>query len=230
VIVLKINKLFQAYNQGTAMKNITKLMVLLLGSSLVISHNVLIGDPLIQQVNKSAYLITAPVGTGDFLSLNITDVSVRQRIGDMITKALEIVRGTGDSDFILTVDGRASSFLIMITLFPAAPVIVSAGCDFCRRAFKGALIAEDGDAIAFEKSNPPRNPINFLIIPKVHVVNYKDAQCTADIFMSQIAMAQKLARKLKDPRSVTLQVNNGSNAGQSVFHSHMHFTSHSAWK
>lgn len=187
-------------------------------------------DQSIQQLDSTTYLIAAPSGTADFLTLNLTDGPERQCVVKMVTKALEVVRDNRNADFQLTIDGSASSLRMTIMLFPAAPLVAPTVCDFCQRAFKGAIIAEDEHTIAFEKSTPPRNPINFLIIPKTHVANYKDPQCTADIFVNQLAMAQKMASNLKDPHSIKLQVNNGSNAAQSVFHSHMHFTSNSSWK
>ncbi len=69
----------------------------------------------------------------------------------------------------------------------------------------------------------PKAKIHYLIIPKKHVQNLlvcdlQELQIGSEIFL----MAQELARHLNisDFRLIN---NNGSGAGQSVFHLHFHF-------
>jgi len=69
----------------------------------------------------------------------------------------------------------------------------------------------------------PKAKIHYLIIPKKHIQNLmfaepQDLKVGAAVFL----MAQELAKKL-NIQDFRLISNNGSGAGQSVFHWHFHF-------
>jgi len=183
----------------------------------------------LKQVNASTFRITAQKA-GDLLSLNLSDAENKALIATMATQLLSLVAQHNNADFRVIIDGRSNPFHMDVVLFPASTPPNNGSCAFCQRTFRGAVRNEDSDTIAVEKSNPARQPIDFLIIPKQHVVNYKDRNFTSAILIGQLIMAQKQARKLANPHDFLLQVNNGANAYQTVFHSHMHFSSDSRWK
>ncbi len=96
-------------------------------------------------------------------------------------------------------------------------------CIFCKiiaGQLPTQIIAQTNDLIVI-KDLSPKASIHYLILPKQHVTNLLDLsdwQIGANI----ILMAQNLAKDLeiKDFRLIT---NNGTGAGQSVFHLHFHF-------
>ncbi len=69
----------------------------------------------------------------------------------------------------------------------------------------------------------PQAPKHFLVIPKKHIsgpaaIESGDEQLIGKI----IRMGSELARKNDIPDNFRLVMNNGAEAGQTVFHIHMH--------
>lgn len=97
------------------------------------------------------------------------------------------------------------------------------GCLFCR-ILKGeipsAKVHEDDALLAFEDI-APQAPTHILVVPKTHVAGAAAAAADPALLGSLMAAAARIARErgLSDYRLV---VNNGSGAGQSVFHLHVH--------
>lgn len=165
------------------------------------------------------------------------DINFASSYGKLLVKAIvdaciELSSTHGDADFQLEISQVASQMLISVNLYPQKPAPVSFGCPFCKPLkLKGNVLAENELVRAFEKSSPAREPINFLIAPKKHIVNYKDRnENVVEVFIAQLMMAQTLAVRLENKDDITLFVNNGAGAGQTVFHSHMHFSTSSSWK
>lgn len=99
-------------------------------------------------------------------------------------------------------------------------------CIFCRiisKEIPSKIIAEN-DSVIVIQDRSPRAPVHYLILPKKHVACLVDLQ-PEDMQLSwqMIAMAKELAAKLPKPQAFNLIVNNGAEAGQSVFHLHYHF-------
>ncbi len=98
-------------------------------------------------------------------------------------------------------------------------------CIFCKIVhgqIPAKIIKQTNDLIVIADI-APKAKIHYLIIPKVHVqdllsCDLQELQMGSKIFL----MAQELAKDLniKDFRLIN---NNGSGAGQSVFHLHFHF-------
>ena len=98
-------------------------------------------------------------------------------------------------------------------------------CIFCKIAageIPSHQVYEDDDVLAFLDINP----INFghtLVIPKQH---HKDLLDTPpELAAKLMKVAQKVApaaMKAVEADSFNLGVNNGTNAGQVVFHTHLH--------
>jgi len=79
---------------------------------------------------------------------------------------------------------------------------------------------EDERMIAIRDINP-QAPVHLLIIPKEPVPKVHDLKETA-LIGEMVAVAQILAEKLGIAHGYRLVINNGEEAGQSVFHLHMH--------
>lgn len=99
---------------------------------------------------------------------------------------------------------------------------MSNDCIFCKIANKEIntdLIYEDDKVVAFNDLNP-QAPVHFLVIPKTHYASLSEIdsrEAFADIFSAIPKITKKLG--IKEYRTV---VNTGSDAGQTVFHIHVH--------
>lgn len=153
----------------------------------------------------------------------------KQVAADIITVAQQLSASHNNGDFQVVISNKNGQLKVVVYVYGTSSHNSSSDCVFCKRQFKGVVLGQTDRAIAFEKSNPARNPINFLVIYKDHIVNYKE-QNAIDAFLAQLELAQQLAKKLKNSTDVKLQINNGSQAAQTVFHTHMHFSSGSSWK
>lgn len=103
-----------------------------------------------------------------------------------------------------------------------------AQCTFCKivdRKSPAKIIAENEDVIIFESIRPV-HPTHCLIVPKSHLVDIKSAQNSDSELIGKLFMAaSNLGKHLDGAQAFNLQVNNGAQAGQTVFHLHVHFTS-----
>lgn len=99
-------------------------------------------------------------------------------------------------------------------------------CIFCKIAAKkipARIIHEDDLAIAFEDINP-QAPVHTLIIPKKHIstaldITEEDHAIIGQLFhiAAQIARDKDIADK-----GFRLVMNTNADAGQAVFHIHLH--------
>ena len=94
-------------------------------------------------------------------------------------------------------------------------------CLFCKIVageIPATVVLEDEKVLAFRDINPAA-PTHVLVIPKEHVPDVRDAEAgtVADV----IAGAKQVASK-EGLTSFRLVFNNGAEAGQSVFHLHVH--------
>tara|TARA_B100000989_G_scaffold76280_3_gene54073 strand:+ start:8500 stop:8838 length:339 start_codon:yes stop_codon:yes gene_type:complete len=87
------------------------------------------------------------------------------------------------------------------------------------------IIYEDDDILAFEDINP-QAPTHILIIPKKHIAKLSDVDISDQKLLGHMLIkASEIAVNLKLDNTFRLVINNGANAGQSVFHLHMHLLS-----
>ena len=98
-------------------------------------------------------------------------------------------------------------------------------CIFCK-IVSGEIPAnklyEDDDLLAFWDMHP-QAPTHFLVIPKKHIkgpgdVGHEDAGLIGKL----VEKAGKLAQENGIGSGFRLVMNNGADAGQTVFHIHMH--------
>lgn len=98
-------------------------------------------------------------------------------------------------------------------------------CIFCN-IISGKIPAQkiaETDELIVIKDIAPKTPIHYLIIPKKHVKDMRDFDASDMILGAKIcAMAQQLSRQLNNT-DFRLVISNGHDAGQRVFHMHVHF-------
>jgi histidine triad (HIT) family protein len=103
---------------------------------------------------------------------------------------------------------------------------MSQDCIFCKIAageFGGPPVYQDEQVTAFKDINP-QAPLHILIIPNKHIASLDEATSEDRTLLGQLMLtAAKIARDHgvadKGYRIIT---NTGSQAGQTVFHIHLH--------
>jgi len=103
--------------------------------------------------------------------------------------------------------------------------LTSSNCPFCRIA-AGAdpaeIVYEDGDLLAFRDRSPVA-PTHILLIPRQHIENVRDAAAEdADLLGKMLLKAAEVADDEGLPGGFRLVTNTGPQAGQSVYHLHIH--------
>ena len=98
-------------------------------------------------------------------------------------------------------------------------------CLFCKM-IAGEIptkkVYEDDKTFAFQDINP-QAPTHVLIVPKKHIVGLKEASPEdAEIIGYCQLVAAKIARERDIENGYRTVYNVGPNAGQSVFHLHLH--------
>ena len=102
---------------------------------------------------------------------------------------------------------------------------MSADCLFCKIAAKqipAKIVHEDADVFVFADINP-QAPVHLLICPKEHFASLAEAAQKHESVLGKMALAAaKLARERNLTGGYRTVVNTGKEAGQTVFHLHMH--------
>lgn len=102
-------------------------------------------------------------------------------------------------------------------------------CLFCKiieKKIPAKLLHEDEHALAFADISP-QAPTHILIVPKEHIrdihsITKNDRELIGHLFF----VAQLLGEKLGlDTNGYRMVINNGRDAGQAVFHIHLHLLS-----
>lgn len=90
------------------------------------------------------------------------------------------------------------------------------------REIPATIVYEDDQCLAFADINP-QAPTHVLLIPKKEIPRLVDATADDKALLGHMMVAAgEIARKLGVGDAFRLVVNNGAEAGQSVFHLHMH--------
>ncbi len=90
------------------------------------------------------------------------------------------------------------------------------------REIPAQIVYEDDLCLAFRDINP-QAPTHVLVIPKKEIPRLIDATEEDSALLGHMMIAAgKVARELGVGDAFRLVVNNGADAGQSVFHLHMH--------
>jgi histidine triad (HIT) family protein len=101
-----------------------------------------------------------------------------------------------------------------------------AECLFCKMvsgAIKPDTVYEDGDVLAFRDINP-QAPVHILVIPKKHIATPNDLhQRDEELVGKLVTAAGRIAKESGVAASGYRTVMNcNADAGQSVFHVHLH--------
>ena len=84
------------------------------------------------------------------------------------------------------------------------------------------FLYEDEHCIAINDINP-QAPVHVLVIPKQSIPRLVDAQLNDQALLGHLMLvAGKLAQEVGVGDAFRLVVNNGAEAGQTVFHLHLH--------
>ena len=98
-------------------------------------------------------------------------------------------------------------------------------CIFCRilaQLLPARVIYEDEMAVAIEDTHP-QAPVHLLVIPRKHVPSLDDAAEDELLLGHLLRIAAQLARERHlEKKGYRTVINNGSWAGQSVAHLHIH--------
>ena len=102
-------------------------------------------------------------------------------------------------------------------------------CLFCKiieKKIPAKIVHEDEHSIAFEDLNP-QAPVHMLIVPKKHIADIQSLVATdREIIGHLFFIAKTIAsRQGLNKGGYRMVVNNGHDAGQSVFHVHLHLLS-----
>lgn len=96
-------------------------------------------------------------------------------------------------------------------------------CKIVRKEIPSSVVHEDESVLAFSDINP-QAPVHILVIPKEHIERVSDLSSEhAGLLIHMLTAANKLAREKNiADRGYRLVLNCNAEAGQSVFHVHMH--------
>ena len=109
---------------------------------------------------------------------------------------------------------------------------MAADCLFCRivrKEIPAKIVAENADCVAFRDINP-QAPVHVLVIPREHVASLNEVKDGALVgrmhtFAAKIARDEGLAE-----RGYRTLINTNAEAGQTVFHIHLHLLGGRAMK
>ncbi|MEX2438228.1 MAG: HIT domain-containing protein [Candidatus Babeliales bacterium] len=99
-------------------------------------------------------------------------------------------------------------------------------CIFCKiiaKQIPSMPLYEDNDLMVI-KDIAPKATTHFLIIPKKHIKDLRDfTHADRELAAHMLLIANQLSLQHLAGGDFRLMLNNGHNAGQRVFHTHMHF-------
>jgi histidine triad (HIT) family protein len=102
---------------------------------------------------------------------------------------------------------------------------MNTNCLFCKIGAKqipSKIVYEDADLFAFEDISP-QAPTHILICPRKHFESLTNAAAEDQAILGKLQLvAAQLATERKLLEGYRTVLNNGSGAGQSVFHLHLH--------
>lgn len=94
-------------------------------------------------------------------------------------------------------------------------------CDIINKKIKSQVLAENDRCIAFKDVNPVAD-FHALVVPKVHIASFNELSKDFIPYVSDMmSLAHDLVKSNK-LESHRLVINTGKDAGQSVFHIHLH--------
>jgi histidine triad (HIT) family protein len=101
---------------------------------------------------------------------------------------------------------------------------VAADCLFCkiiRKEIPATVVAENEHCVAFRDINP-QAPTHILIIPREHVASLNDVSDTTTVGRMHLLAAELAKSESLAERGYRTVINTNADAGQTVFHIHLH--------
>lgn len=101
---------------------------------------------------------------------------------------------------------------------------MSKDCLFCRiirHEVPAKFVAETEHCVAFRDINP-QAPVHIVIVPREHIPTLNDAEDAATLGHLHLMAAQLARTEGLSDRGYRTVVNTNADAGQTVFHIHMH--------
>lgn len=98
-------------------------------------------------------------------------------------------------------------------------------CIFCKIIngdFNTKFVYEDDDAVVFNDINPKAN-IHMLVVPKLHVESLNELEDVE--LLGRLMNIIRRVTKQEGIKSYRTVINTGKEAGQEVFHLHIHILS-----
>lgn len=95
-------------------------------------------------------------------------------------------------------------------------------CIFCkiiRGDFNTEFVYENEHLVVFKDINP-KAPVHLLVVPKIHVPSLNELDDKE--LLGELMLGVKEAAKKVGLKSYRTQINTGKEAGQEVFHLHIH--------
>ncbi len=90
------------------------------------------------------------------------------------------------------------------------------------REIPADIVYEDDECLAFRDINP-QAPVHILVIPKKPIPKIADANDSDEALLGHLmTVASKIAKDEGYGDAFRLVINNGEDAGQAVFHLHIH--------
>ena len=95
-------------------------------------------------------------------------------------------------------------------------------CDLIRGAAEVSICYEDATALAFMDIQPV-NPGHVLVVPKAHYETLVDVPTNVAMHLFEVSMGlAPVIRRMAGAHDMNIVVNSGANAGQNIFHYHVH--------
>lgn len=96
-------------------------------------------------------------------------------------------------------------------------------CQIIQGKAPARIVYQDDLATAFEDIHPIA-PVHVLVVPNQHVASVNDVEAADEAVLGHLFSAAKKVAEIKGltQRGYRLIVNNGPEAGQAVFHLHIH--------
>jgi histidine triad (HIT) family protein len=100
------------------------------------------------------------------------------------------------------------------------------GCIFCQVAAReksARIIYEDDQCVAFEDIHP-QAPVHVLVVPRRHIASLNDGQAGDEPVLGRLLNVAARVAKAKgiDGTGFRTVINTNAEAGQTVFHVHVH--------
>lgn len=90
------------------------------------------------------------------------------------------------------------------------------------REIPADIVYEDEHCLAF-KDIHPQAPVHILVVPKKEIARLADAQPEDQALLGHLLLViGKIARQLGVEDAFRVMISNGADAGQTVFHLHLH--------